>query len=81
MEGRRRREYCWICRRGTVHIFTHTLQEDVATGEYALCEACQPARPHCLPFPGALLAPPRLPAGLLDVHRLFLCRLETVLPQ
>lgn len=42
MAGRRRREYCWICRRGTVHIFTHTLEEDVAAGEYALCETCQP---------------------------------------
>ncbi len=50
MEGRRRREYCWICRRGTVHIFTHTLQEDVATGEYALCEACQPFDPIACHF-------------------------------
>ena len=41
MAGRRRREYCWICRRGTVHIFTHTLEEEVAAGEYALCETCQ----------------------------------------
>lgn len=50
MEGRRRREYCWICRRGTVHIFTHTLQEDVAAGEYALCETCQSLDPIACHF-------------------------------
>ena len=50
MAGRRRREYCWICRRGTVHIFTHTLEKDVASGEYALCETCQHLAPVACHF-------------------------------